>query len=392
MKRLQQIIMVLLLALVWLGCKEEPRIDHIDENAPAPGQVSNVKTESTPGGAIVTYRIPADENLSYVKAVYEIQPGVFKEGKASYYTDTIRLEGFGDTREYNVQLFSVGKNEKASAPVDVKVTPLTPPVYVSFKDLTLEAGFGGVKIKFQNEYQANLAIVLRADTVGNGVMLPVQTFYTKARSGSFSVRGLSPTEKNFSVYLRDRWNNKSDELEKTLTPLFEQQVPKPFTALRLPNDEQIPVEPQYPLEKMWDGVIDGGIFASRHSSVLPQWFTIDLNRSVVVSRMKMHQRTPNYTYGGGNVKTFELYGSNNPSADGSWDNWTLLSKFESYKPSGLPLGQVSSEDYNYGHTLGEDFELEETPAAYRYYRFKTLATYGGGPQITIAELSFWGKF
>lgn len=392
MKRLQQIIMVLLLALIWAGCKEEPRIDHIDENAPAPAQVTNVKTESTPGGAIVTYRIPADEQLAYVKAVYEIQPGVFKEGKASYYTDTIRLEGFGDTREYNVQLFSVGKNEKVSAPVDVKVTPLTPPVFVSFADLTLEAGFGGVKIKFKNEYEANLAIVLQADTIGNGVMLPVQTFYTKARTGSFSVRGLSPTEKNFSVYLRDRWNNKSEVLQKTLTPLFEQFVPKPFTALRLPNDEQIPVEPQYPLEKMWDGVIDGGIFASRHSTVLPQWFTVDLNRSVVVSRMKMHQRTPNYTYSGGNVKTFELYGSNNPSSDGSWDNWTLLGKFDSYKPSGLPLGQVSSEDYNYGHTLGEDFELEETPAAYRYFRFKTLATYGGGPQITIAEISFWGKF
>ncbi|TDQ08785.1 DUF5000 domain-containing lipoprotein [Pedobacter metabolipauper] len=393
MKKLRYIFPLLLLfAVVGQGCKEELRLDHIDENAPAPQQVSNIKSEGIPGGAILTYTVPSDANLSYVKAVYEIQPGVFKEGKASFYTDTIRLEGFGDTNEYDVKVYTVGKNDKASEPLTIKVKPLTPPVQSAFKYLTLDSGFGGVKIKFQNEFQANLAIVLEADTAGNGVMIPLQTYYTKAREGSYSYRGLAPIRKTFTVYLRDRWGNKSEILTKRTTPLAEAMVPKPFTALQLPTDEYLPVEAAYPMSRMWDGLVDIWIFASRNSTVVPQWFTVDLNRPVIVSRMKVHQRSPNYTYGGGNVKRFELYGSSAPNPNGSWDSWKLLGSFTSTKPSGLPLGQNSAEDYNYGHTLGEDFELTETPLAYRYYRFKSLETYGGGGQITIAEISFWGKF
>ena len=392
MKAIYKMISMLLLFATALGCKEDGRLDHINDSAPAPAQVSDVKSESKPGGAILTYRVPNDVHLAYIKAVYEIQPGVFKEGKSSFYTDTIRLEGFGDTNEYEVKIYSIGKNEKASEPVVVKVKPLEPPIYTAFADLALEAGFGGVKVKYKNPYQSNMAIVLDVDTTGSGELLPLQTFYTNARLGSYSVRGLTSVEKTFSVYLRDRWNNKSEVLTKKLTPLFEEKVPKPFTSLKLPTDTYDPVESQYPIERMWDDVVDGGIFASKHNTVLPQWFSVDLNRKVVVSRMKMHQRHPTYTYSGSNVKTFELWGTNDPSGDGSWANWRLLGKFNSYKPSGLPMGKATDEDYNYGHTLGEDFELEETPDAYRYYRFKTLETYGGGSQVTIAEISFWGKF
>ncbi len=391
MKKLLYIIPALLLFVLGQGCKEEDRLDHIDENAPAPQQVSNIKSEGTPGGALLTYKVPGDENLAYVKAVYEIQPGVFKEGKASYYTDTIRLEGFGDTNEYDVKVYSVGKNEKVSEPLMVKIKPLTPPVISSFSALTMEAGFGGVKIKFKNETEANLAIVLESDTSGNGFNVPVQTFYTKAREGSYSVRGLKSVEKSYSVYLRDRWGNKSEILTKNIIPLFEQEVPKPFTALHLPTDSYLPVESSYPLERTWDGLVDIWIFASQ-SNALTQWFSIDLKKTVVLSRMKMHQRSPNYTYGGSNVKAFELYGSNAPATDGSFNNWTLVGKFRSFKPSNLPVGQNTTEDYDYAYTKGEDFEFEETPQAYRYYRFKTVETWGGGGGCHITELSFFGKF
>jgi len=383
--------MPVLLLLLGQACKEEERLDHMDANAAAPQQVSNIRSTGTPGGAMLTYQIPSDENLAYVKAVYEIQPGVFKEGKASYYTDTIRLEGFGDTNEYDVKVYSVGKNEKASEPVSIKIRPLTPPVTSSFEALSIEAGFGGVKVRFKNETEANLAIVLESDTAGKGLNAPLQTFYTKAREGAYSVRGLPSLERSFSVYLRDRWGNKSAVLTKKITPLFEQEVPKPFASLRLPTDSYLPVESAYPMERMWDGLVDIWIFASQ-STALVQWFSIDLKKEVVLSRMKMHQRSPNYTYGGANVKVFELYGSNAPATDGSFNNWTLLGKFQSFKPSKLPTGQNSAEDYDYAYTKGEDFEFQETPQAYRYYRFKTLETWGGGGGCHITELSFFGKF
>ena len=389
MKKLTYIVFVALAGIIVQSCKEEARLDHIDANGAAPKQVSNVKVENTPGGATLTYKLNDDLNLSYVKAVYEIQPGVIKESKSSIYTDTLRLEGFGDTQEHEVKLYSIGKNEKESEPLIVKVQPLTPPVNLAYNDLSIEPGFGGVKIRIKNALLANLAIVLDADTTGNGALRPLQTFYTNAASGSYSVRGLSAKQMKFSVYLRDRWGNKSLAIVKDLTPLFEQRVPKPYGTYILPTD-QAALSSAYALTYLWDGLVNTNIYASGNNTPIPQWFTIDLKMPVVLSRMKEHQRTDPYTYTGACVKAFELYGANTPATDGSWTGWTLIGKFDSYKPSGA-VG-VTKEDIAYGYTNGEDFEMPDTPPAYRYLRFKTIETWGGTGQVTISELTFWGKF
>lgn len=389
MKKILCIIAAGSLVLLWHSCKKEDRIDHLDDSSRVPDQVANVKAVSTPGGAILTFTFPKDPSLSYVKAEYEIQPGVIRETRTSVYSDTLRLEGFADTTVHTVKIFSVGKNEKASAPLEISVKPLRAPLFRAFDSLKIEQAFGGVRISFKNPDEANIAIVLMSDTANDGFYIPLQTFYSKAPNGTFSFRGLLPVEKKFALYMRDRWGNRSDTLSATITPLYEEAVPKPFVAVKLPTDEVIPVEPPYVMENMWDGLINQGIFATRHSSSTPQWFTFDLKKQVVISRMKMFQRGENYTYTGGNVKQFELWGSNSPDTDGGWVNWNYLGTFNSYKPSGP--GAVTAEDKQYAAVDGEDFDLSFIPPAYRYVRFKTTATWGGGPQITISELSFWGQ-
>lgn len=381
-----------LLATVWYGCKREDRIDHIDSSAPAPAQISNVQIEAKAGGAVLTYKIPKDANLAYVKAVYEIQPGVFREAKSSYYTDTLALVGYGDTLSHEVKIYSVGKNEKASEPVSVNVVPLSPPVRTVFKELNLTASFGGVKIEFKNELQANLAIVVMVDSSGLGTWAPVTTFYTGALEGSFFARGFESKEKKFAVFLRDRWDNKSDTLIKPLIPLFEELLPKSnFSVLRLPTDSYTPAE-SYVLENIFDErYLWNGLFASSNASKIPQWFTLDLGKKVILSRFKEFQLGSDHFYRGSALKAFELWGSNNPDTDGGWNNWELLGSFKSFKPSGLPMGQTNDADYNYAAFLGEDFEFENIVPAVRYIRFKSTESYSSSGQITIAELTFWGQ-
>lgn len=384
---------VALLIVISYGCKREDRIDHIDKNAPAPAQISNVTVKAMPGGALLTYKIPTDPNLAYVKAVYEIQPGVYREAKSSFYSDTLSLVGYGDTKSHEVKIFSIGKNEKASDPVSVSVTPLTPPVISAFDDLDIVAAFGGVKVRFKNESQAKLAIQVMVDSTGSGTWAPVTTFYTGALEGAFSARGLKTVQKKFAVYLTDRWNNKSDTLIKELTPIFEELIPKnKFSALRLPTDTYTPADPNYPLEKVYDGKIGwAGLFASANGSKMPQWFTLDLGQKVVLSRFKEHQLESEHFYNSSALKSFEMWGSNNPDADGGWNNWTLLGTFKSFKPSGLPLGQTNQDDYNYGYFNGEDFEFETIGPAIRYIRLKSTESYSSSGQITISELTFFGK-
>ncbi len=383
----------------WYSCKEEENVYFLDSTAPAPGQVSDVTASRTPGGAILTYQLPNDKNLSYVKAAYEIQPGVFREAKSSYYVNTLTLEGFGDTLSHQVKIYSVGRNEKASDPLSVDVRPLTPPVKSVFETLGFKATFGGVNVTFKNNFQADLAVVVIVDTLMTGsAWNPVTTFYTDALDGNFSARGFDPIERNFGVYLRDRWNNKSDTLVLPLIPLYEELIDRNnIKGIALKTDAPL-LAVSNGTDKLINGIVAAGdIYATQHNIPFPEWFTLDFGGSaetklkVVLSRFKMFHR-PNYAYNGAVPEYFEIWGANDPDPEGGWDGWEKLGSFKSYKPSGLPVGQTNADDIAYGVTNGEDFEFEITPPPVRYIRWKTIDTYGGGDgQVVISELAFWGQ-
>lgn len=77
--------------------------------------------------------------------------------------------------------------------------------------------------------------------------------------------------------------------------------------------------------------------------VWPAPFTIDLGHQVSFSRMKLFQRQSS-VYAANNVRLFEIYGSNDPSLDGSWSNWTKMGSFEVIKPSGSESTSITNED------------------------------------------------
>ncbi|GAA4314539.1 DUF5000 domain-containing lipoprotein [Mucilaginibacter gynuensis] len=382
----------LIAALIWYGCSKDGRLDFVDADLPAPGQVVDVKVNATPGGGILTYKLPADANLSYVKAIYEIQPGVFREAKSSRYTDTLKLVGFGDSLTHAVKIYSVGSNEKESEPLLVNVTPKTPPVKSVLKVAVFEETFGGVSIAFKNPNKADFSVVILRDTTGNNDWVTVRTFYTAAVTGNFAARGFESKPQKFAVFFRDRWNNKSDTLIKTLTPKFEIEIPKnTFSKLVLPTDQTQLADPGYNIENIWNGLADRRLYASSNASSLPQWITIDLGKKVLLSRFKQWMESNDHCYTGSGLKIFELWGSNSPDPDGGWTQWTLLGKFETLKPSGLPLGQKTSEDVNYATNLGCDFNFDIQPPAVRYLRLKSLETYSSPGQVVIMEMAFFGQ-
>lgn len=380
---------ILILAVLWQGCTRETNA-YIDSAAPAPAQVSDVKIASTPGGAILTYKIPDDPNLFYVKAEYEIQPGVFREAKSSYYTDTLTLVGFGDTLSHEVKLYAVGRNQKESDPISIKVTPLIPPVISVFHTLKLGSTFGGAYVSFMDSTEANLAItVMVEDSLGMGKWETLDTYYTAEREGSFAVRGFDTIQRKFAVYIQDHWHNTSDTLTAELTPRFEEAIPKnTFAALHLNSDNWQPVDSKYRMENLWDGVeLESENQFAPWTKPLPEWFSIDLGQTVIFSRMKLFQRIQ-YPYNGAWVKKFAIYGSNSPDDD--WSNWQLLATFDYKTPSGLPWPQYTADDLAYART-GQDFSFPDGIPAVRYMRFEVLETYNMTGQFFFGEFSFWGQ-
>jgi hypothetical protein len=91
-----------------------------------------------------------------------------------------------------------------------------------------------------------------------------------------------------------------------------------------------------------------------------------------------------------NPRNVEIWGSNNPSSDGSWTNWVLLATHEQIKPSGLPAGQLSQADID-AATAGETvtFPLNSPPV--RYIRFKTLRNWSDGTYVNFNEIAMWGQ-
>jgi len=407
MKDIKYIIFIVLL-FIGLGCSEEDRLDHIDDSAPAPEQPVITQIINKSGGAIIKYDIPNDKNLLGITAEYERQQGVISETKSSLYLDSLVIEGFGDTLTHVVNVYSVGRNGKKSDPVQVNINPSSPPVAIATKNI--EATFGGVAIKFTNKARSALALVLMVDSTNSGYWEPVETFYTEAPSGSFYARGMDSKEAKFGIYIRDRWNNKSDTLAQNLIPVEEEEISKAnFENLPLPGDTWEYIQTaSYSVEHAWDGIIGvrSNIFACKNSEPIPQRFTISLGFETSISRFKFYQR-PGDEYSGATPRTFELWGSMDPPADGSWDNWYLLGKFEAFKPSGYKedgsVGTITADDKNYATNQGVDCELTVTDnvsepfKTVKYLRFKTTSTYASygtdatTGQIVVAELTFWGQ-
>lgn len=393
MKEFSYIFLIANLFLA-VSCSEVVREPFNDDVAPA--QVYNIQSESLPGGVKITYSTPDDENLLYVKAVYTLANGEVKESKASFYKNEIILEGFADTTEHKLDIYSVSRGEKMSEPIQLMFKPLTSPIKLAFKTVSIKASFGGISVAFENPYESDLRFtVLTKDSLGD--IVPADAYYTKRDSGRFAVRGYEAKERWFGVYISDRWNNKTDTLSGIYLPIFEQKIDKSkFSAMALPGDTY-EGHINTSMNNLWDDVTGrnaSDIFHTKPGTGLPQWFTFDMGQTAVISRIKVfHRYGDEYdaSYTGGDPKVYEIWGSNSPDTDGGWENWTLLNTCYSVKPSGSASGILTAEDIQFAGVDGEEFEFPEGIPAMRYIRFKTIKVWGMLDHMYLAEITMYGE-
>lgn len=181
-----------------------------------------------------------------------------------------------------------------------------------------------------------------------------------------------------------------------LTPYYEEELDKDnFVEVHLPTDTYRQHCCGDGMRNLWDEIWNRhhSVFHTKPSTGIPQWFTFDMGVKARLSRFKFHHRPGDSggAYSAGDPKEFEVWGSNNPAADGSWDSWTKLGSFESIIPSGEET--PTAEDMEYATVIGEDFEIpnaEDAPAI-RYLRFKVNENWGGVSYIYMSELTFWGS-
>src|SRR5690606_1245761 len=109
---MKKIVYAILIMFLFHKCDKIKDWSDPTDNIP-PGMVTNPAVENMRGGAIITYKSPADTDLLGIKAVYSYDDKVNEklEVFSSAYTNSIKLVGFPNTNERTVQLIAVDKSK-----------------------------------------------------------------------------------------------------------------------------------------------------------------------------------------------------------------------------------------------------------------------------------------
>ncbi|MEL1240591.1 DUF4959 domain-containing protein [Flavobacterium flavipallidum] len=387
-------IFATMITLLVVSC-EQNNLEPLEHNSTPPGQVENVTVENLPGKAKLTYTLPSDQDLLYIKAEYTLASGRKMEVKSSYYNNTLTVDGFADTEEHDVKVYAVNRSETASKPVVVKIKPLESPIWDVYRSLQTGAAFGGIYVTGNNLTRANLSIlVMQKDIKGDWVVNP-RSIYTSTDLINRTVRGFQPVEQEFAITVRDRWLNTTDTIFANLTPLEEFTIPKSgYKHFPLPGDT--PSHTSAVPSGMWDGnqwdwprcFLTQGAVAGQHVVTIDTGVLKRMSRIVIWDYPEYYNgRTFYYT---GNLKEFEIWGSASPNPDGNLDeSWIKLGTYNAVKPSGLPFGEQTSEDYNIA-AAGFSWDFDATAPPIRYLRIKSLKNWGGIGSMAIAEIQVYG--
>lgn len=424
-KILYSIAVMLTIAACDSRLDEHLRLIPTDDTIPVPQPLTVTDVRNTPGGAVIHFSYPDDDNIRGAIATYS-RNGVEVNAKVSRYVDSLVVVGFPntDTREIAVSTFNV--NEVKSEARKVSVTPLAPSI--STVKPTLMETFGGVKILIEgNEAKDDLAVCLLRDADLSDASKPVSqmkwvevtTLFTASNNIKLTRRNLAPVEALYAVYIRDHWGNISDTTVMAVTPVEENKLDhsKFFDAV-LPDDNCFTANAtNYPVKALWDdsGASSPGHFFACDKAPRPCWLTIGLGQKAQLSRVHTLPRIDYNIWTNAHPRDFEFWGwtgeekptgePNSHNEHGFEDGWVFLGRFTQYKPSGYEedgsVGSYTAEDREY-FNAGNDFEFDSeiwpnANDAITYLRvvfvdnFQTFNSEATSMAVQIGEIAPYGK-
>jgi len=353
----------------------------------------------TNGGGIISYILPADNDILYVKAVYTNTNGVEVSRASSKYNTDIEINGLNQTTPLTIKLFVIDENYNQSDAVEVELTPLESFIFLVQESIEITPDLGGVKISWENIESKTVYVHL---FIFDGVEEQKRILSSTNAQESIFVRGLESIELTFSTQVEDFDHNITGlEQKAVLTPLFEEVIDKSSWSL-IASQSVNGNAWEGATVNFWDDVIDTVGTDSDNSYFMiwrdqnggslnwPLDILIDLNKNVKIHRFKVWQRafwyggpadTP-YYYQEENMKSFVLYASTD------LQTWEELGQFDIGDPrdgeGNIPT--VSLEAAANGH----DFNLDNVSDSFRYLKFSVTSNYGSETYVNGSEITLYG--
>ena len=113
------VLFLLFIFAAIISCSENENID-----TTPPGILSNISVMPTNGGGIISYTLPSDDDILYVKAVYTNSQGEEVFRVSSKHNSSVEVNGLSQSTPVNVKLLVVDLNENISEIVAIEFTPL----------------------------------------------------------------------------------------------------------------------------------------------------------------------------------------------------------------------------------------------------------------------------
>lgn len=405
MKKTILYISLFIITVAFAGCKEE-FVGQTPVDKIPPGVITNVQVQNIPGGAVITYQIPDDDDLCFVRAEY-VRKGEPCTDHASVYKNSLKIEGLGATDPVEITIYAVDFSMNKSRPVKVTIQP--EPLYIHgiFGSIEPMEDFAGVNIQWENDNEQDISITLLYKE--DGAFIEKGACFSNSKKGEYIFRTFESIPTEFKVFVKDQWENSSDTLDFELTPLYEVAIDRTlYREMRLPFDNTSAAWGAW--WALWDNCHDGDVFDlgwvtevnnnPQNDYRFPIMTTFDLGTTAKLSRTRMWMRGL-LEYGTGAFRKIEFWGSetldtNKPNnywasdERGSWKNdWIFLGEFETTKPSGPSNTVVTEEDKIFARD-GFEFKFNLVPKV-RYVRLLVNSTWSGARNLELCEIAYWGN-
>jgi hypothetical protein len=136
-----------------LGCTEEERTAYGSDGIPPDAVIIN-SVENTPGGAIIRFTPPTDQDLLYIRGAYNDENGISKQVIVSSVIDTLNIIGFGQSGDYSVDVTAIDTGDNESVAVTTTISPLEAPIHAILESIEGTQDFGGINISYLNPTRA----------------------------------------------------------------------------------------------------------------------------------------------------------------------------------------------------------------------------------------------
>jgi hypothetical protein len=419
--------------LAFAGCDKEDDF----EKAPAPAQVINPDWVKTNGGALITYTLPEDNNLLFVKAIYVNSLGKEVFRSSSQYANQIDIDGFNDLDPHEVNLISVGHNGKESAPVAITVVPDTSYIELIRRNLTVQKAVGGINIQWNNPSKKTVYVYVEYDSEQDTINNVERILSSEIEHYDFTLRGLDTIPYQVNITVEDLSGNKSALADKGRhIPDPEQKINK-STWTAMTNLSCNANEYEGDVNYFFDDVIDvielGGrldqdpngndsyFIILKGSNTDPlQWINgsteltspllivIDMHKYAALSRIKFWQRAfdyqdagnvPNSTYhyyAEDNLRSFLFMGLTEDEMAGMtktklaakiWtDHWINCDIGDPHDADGnIPAYRIQEA------IDGHEFVLPNFSRPFRYIVVGITKSFGSETQICGSEITLYGQ-